>query len=273
MLPQAPQPPTLNGNHTAPPQSGGAFASPQPQTVFPHERLRPALDTVLYTVSRGQIGGISPLRTMQWGLVLAAALWATGWLPGRWWGVGVWLAILVLLQVSIWRLRQREFVHFTAAPLPTVTPGPLDPKEKLPVFVTGLFGVENKAQRFTWLPGFYRTFATREHALLCQVSHRPALDFAAWPTDETGLWYIFFPPSAIEAVQWGILRFGRTERPALAIHYRHTAVQIPGRRPPPTTTETVYLAFQQETHGHTVLADLRYDWPVTTDVPITGTVG
>jgi hypothetical protein len=272
MLPPVSQPPSLNGNHTAPPPPGGAFASPQPQTVFPQERLRPATATVLYTVSRGQIGGLSPLRIIQWILLLAAAIWATGWLPGRWLGVGGWVAILGLLQVALYRLRQRDFVQFINASLPTVAPGPLDPKEKVPVFVSGLFEVENKAQRFTWLPGFYRTFATREHALLCQVGHRPALRFAGWPPDEVGLWYIFFHPAAIESVQWGALRFGRTERPALAVHYRHTPTQVQGRRPPATTVETIYLAFQQEHHAHTVLADLRYDWPTTADVPITGTV-
>lgn len=76
------------------------------------------------------------------------------------------------------RLRKRDFVNFQATALPTTSPSLLNPAHKLPIYATGLFSVENKYQRYTWLPGFYRTFATREHALLCQVAARKFLQVA-----------------------------------------------------------------------------------------------
>jgi hypothetical protein len=145
--------------------------------------------------------------------------------------------------------------------MPAVRPQVLPASEKLPIFATGYFSVENKRKRFTWLPGFYRTFATREHALLCQLAERPFAGIANWPETEVGLWYIFFTPGAISQIRWGRLAFGRTVLPAIAVTY--TPEETPAARSRNTGPhpETVYLAFTDEQTGKTILADLLHDSP------------
>ncbi|RIK36290.1 MAG: hypothetical protein DCC55_27765 [Chloroflexi bacterium] len=254
------RPPSLNGHHAAPPSSGGAFAAVRGRTVFPHERVLPAPATLLYAWQRRQIAGTPLIRLPQWLLLTGGVLWATSLLPGRWWGAGLCLLLLLALQGTLWWLRRHDFVHFTPGALPLVRPQPLEPAAKIPLFATGLFGVERKEQRFTWLPGFYRTFATREHALLCQVNDHPA-GFGSSPPEEEGLWYVFFTPATIESVEGGNLSFGRNHRPALAVCYRHIPARQKEKQSPTSQLETVYLAFQQEADCHTVLADLLFDLP------------
>lgn len=252
---------SLNGNHAAPPSTGGAAVVERARTVFPAPLLQLSPATLLYALSRGQVGGLRPLRLLQWGLVLLAAVWLAATLPGSWWVASAWIVLLIGLQALLYSLRQSDFVSFSAHDPPLVAPARLDVKSKIPTFVTGRLSVEFKEQRFTWLPAFYRTFATREHALICQVAARVAgLPGAAWPEGTPGLWYAFIAPDAIEAVQWGELAFGRNRRPALAVHYRFTPAQQ-GRKPAPSVSETLYLAFDNERDAHVVLADLLDDWP------------
>lgn len=250
----------LNGRHVAPPPSGGAFAGARERTVFPSEQILLAPASLLYAWRRRYFAGAPLIRLPQWLLLIAGALWATGLLPGRWWGTGLCLLLLLALQATVWWLRRRDFVRFEQDALPPVQPQPLAATAKIPLFATGLFGVERKERRFTWLPGFYRTFATREHALLCQVNDHPA-GFGDAPPEEEGLWYVFFTPPAIEAVQAGTLTFGRNQRPALAVNYRHTPARQIGKQSPTTRSETVYLAFQQDKDRERVLADLLVDLP------------
>lgn len=252
----------LNGHHAVPSSAGTALAGVRERTVFPRERLLLAPATLLYRWRRRQLAGTPLIRLLQWLLLAGGALWAVGLLPGRWWGAGVCLLLLFALQGVLWWLQRRDFVHFTPELLPPVQPTPLSSAAKIPLFATGLFGVEQKERRFTWLPGFYRTFATREHALLCQVSEDGA-GLSEWPPEEQGLWYIFFTPSAIESVQGGHLGFGRNRRPALAVRYRHTPARQKVKEAPTTRSETVYLAFQQDEDRETVLADLLFDSPPT----------
>lgn len=255
------RPPSLNGHHGSPPASGGAFAAPRERTVFPHERILLAPATLLYAWRRRQVAGTPLIRLPQWLLLAGGTFWAVGLLPGRWWGAGLCLLLLVALQGTLWWLRRRDFVHFTPDALSPVQPRPLSATAKIPLFATGLFGVERKERRFTWLPGFYRTFATREHALLCQVHDHPT-GFGDSPPEEEGLWYIFFTPPTIESVQGGTLAFGRNRRPALAVSYRHIPAGQKKTKSPTSRPETVYLAFQQHEDREMVLADLLFDLPL-----------
>jgi hypothetical protein len=253
--------PSLNGAHAAPPQPGGVFTVAATRTVFPIDVIRLTWVTLLYGLARGQIGGIRLIRWPQVLLLLAAALWATGALPGGRGVATLWLLVWLTLILALRMLRRRDFVQFVAGVLPPVQAETLPSSAKLPVFVTGLFSVENKQQRFTWLPGFYRTFATREHALICQVAGRPAASLGRWGEDETGLWYIFFTPALIESVQWGTVTFGANRRPALVVQYRRGAPDQTGARSAPSDLETVYLAVYDQATGQRMLADLLHDWP------------
>ncbi len=253
--------PSLNGKHEAPPPASGAFVVPPARTSFPSEQPPLSLPTFVYQVSRYQLGGMPLLNWVRWALFGATLIWASGWLPGRWWVAGACIALLVLSLTVQMRLRKRDFVNFQASALPTTVPRLLDPSHKIPIYATGLFSVENKYQRYTWLPGFYRTFATREHALLCQMAARKFLQVVAWPESETGLWYVFFMPGDIKQIRWGALRFGKTVRPALAVTYELTIPKQARMRKDAMCTETIFLAVQNEADGHTLLADLCFDAP------------
>jgi hypothetical protein len=169
--------------------------------------------------------------------------------------------LLVALEAWLLRWQRRDFVHFVACTCPPVQAQALDAKAKIPIHASGLFQVEAKRRRYTWLPGFYRTFATREHALLCQVVERRFFKVGHWPEAEVGLWYVFFQPEMIQQVEWGTLHFGAHSRPALAVTYEPLD-QAPKRRHAPPS-ETIYLAFQQAEEGLAILADLLQDLPAT----------
>lgn len=254
--------PSTNGKYEAPlslSKPSGAFPTQPQQTKFPEDQPQAALATILYNISRYTLSGLPLINWLCWALLISAAIAATGLLPGRWWDVGLCLLFMLGLLVALFLQRRRDFVTFQPAPLPDIAAQRLDPNQKIPIHATGLFTVAEKYQRYTWLPGFYRTFATREHALLCQVQDRNFWRISHWRETELGLWYAFFMPADVEQVQWGELRFGRTIRPALAITYRLTKPQKKRRNG--AQVETLYLAVQNHEDGHTILADLRYDVP------------
>ncbi len=197
------------------------------------------------------------LRWPQWLCFFAIAAAAIGLLPGRLWWIGSALILWVGLQIIFRIRRRRDFVNFHEGSLPSISPQPLPVPDKIPIFATGLFAVENKQQHYTWLPGFYRTFATREHALLCQVAAKPFWPIRSWPEAEQGLWYVFFTPNAIDEIRFGTLSFGHHQRPALAIHYREPVTNTDKPRPP--QPRVVYIACQQESDLLRILADLLVD--------------
>lgn len=255
--------PSVNGKVEAPSSASGAsFISPK-RTVFPVETVRPSWRTVLYALHHRQFAGAPQLRWLLLMLFGATLLWSIGGLPGQWWvaaSTGIlWLTLFGF--AAYWR--RRDFVRFDALPLPLVTPLLLDPQEKIAIQATGLFSVENKYRRFTWLPGFYRTFATREHAVLCQL-RQPSLGLLGQlPSEEIGLWYMFFMPTTLVGVTYGRLYFGRQGKVALAATSRVTIPKRNRFRPAQIRDEVIYLAFETEAEAATVLADLLYDLPVT----------
>ncbi len=274
-------PPSTNGYHPAPPATpSGAVLSPgaapsasaRRPTVFPPdlERFSPAL--LLYLLGRGQLGGLTLLRWLWTVGLLLALVWLTGLLPG-----GLWVSaalLLALLAVTAARilLARRHFVRFVPLPAPAVEPIVLPPPEKLPIHVTGPLEVNGRVRPFTWLPGFYRTFATREHALLCQCRERRVLALGAWPEAETGLWYGFFRPERIRSLQWGQVTIGAIKRPGLAVeHLPETSPNpAPGLRKR-RTVETLYIACADEATARRILADLSVEaaalLPLPEEVP------
>ncbi len=261
-----------NGKHEAPEHGASPFRAPAPasaprpapaQTVFPPDLPVVAPRPLLYRLSRHQLAGLPLSRWLFGLLIVAAALWALGLFPGRWWGAALWALAAAGLGLAVALSRRADFVRFVEEPLPDLLPQPLPPAEKLPIYATGLFTVEGKAQRFTAAPGFYRTFATREHAVLCLLRDQPFLWLAEWPLGEAGMWYIFVEPANIRRLRWGRLRYGRSEQPAVAVEHLLTLPAGGRRRKEQSRLETVYLAAPDTAGARRVLADLLHDLATT----------
>jgi hypothetical protein len=205
-------------------------------------------------------------------LLFAALLLAVGLLPGGLAGALVCLALLLALFAGQ-RLAQRsQYVHFLPQGSPVQpTPGatPLNPADKLLVRATGLFEVEGKAQRFTELPAYYRSFSTREHAIMAVVQPaRRLAGLARWPEDQVGMWYIFVKHDELRQVQPGVLGFGRARRPALrllveqALPDKSAVMDAWGlqwgkdKSQLKTRQQTIYLSFDGEAEQARVLGDL-----------------
>jgi hypothetical protein len=257
--------PHRNGKYEAPRQQDGAstisaYQQPQP-TVFLDEISNNSWRTLLYGLRHFQIGGAPASRYLIWLLLLLAALWAVGLFPARWWGAGICLALAAAWIVCLRHLERNDFVRFEPADAPSLPSARLSPADKVPIYATGRFAVEGKHQRSSYLPGFFRTFATGEHAVLCLVRDHRLLGIAKRPADEVGMWYAFFTPDVIESVYWGQLHFSRQAQPAIAVNYR-LAIPGGGRRGRDLlVNETLYIACTDGEHARMILADLLHSLP------------
>jgi hypothetical protein len=169
---------------------------------------------------------------------------------------------LGLLILRVWA-RRRSYVVFTpqpalAAPLGAALP----PAGKLLVHATGRFDVEGRAGFFADLLAYWRTFASREHAVMAIAHESRFLAVGSRPAEDLGMWYVFFRPETIDAVTPGILAFGSRSGPALRIAYR-LAEPLPEnarRRAQPKQTRTVlYLVCEDEAARTRIWADLLAD--------------
>jgi hypothetical protein len=255
----------------APPQNGGAFhihegleapagviRANRKRTVFPADAQADSFSSFLYKAYRHEVGAI---RLTRW-LIMALLAGALGLLVFRLWWLGGALAVMAVVLIAcviLWR--RRDFVDFQAEPLPAVTPTKLRPSEKLPIYATGHFSVEDQYARYTYLPGYYRSFPTREHALLCLVRPSSFLRIATWPPEQTGMWYSFFTPALMHSVRYGMLHFNRQASPAIAVEYDFSYVK-PGRSKEQILRETIYIACADHATAARVLADLLVEGPV-----------
>lgn len=257
-----------NGYVEAPLMSGGASRISrvsQPRTVFLPDVPVQSIYSTIYASRRFLLGAAPAGRYFTLSLLMLAAIWATGLLPGRWIGVAILLLLFAAYLVAVRVLSKRDYVTFRAGSLPAVVPSATDPGESLPVYATGRLSVEGKEQRFTCLPGFYKTFATREHAVLCLVRDRRAYGLLRWPQDETGMWYGFFEPDAVQRIEWGSLSFAAQPMPALAVEYE-LCEKKPNRfrrgENEICRNETLYISARDEGILRRIVADLAADVPV-----------
>ena len=203
---------------------------------------------------------------------LAAALLV--WLFGRQsLGRPVWFlaGLLLLVGLAVLVLRRwaaaRMYVVFRPQPTLPAPPGrPLDPTGKVSLHATGAFEVEGRQHFFADLLAYWRTFATREHAVMAIIHPSRYLLVGATPGQDLGMWYIFFQPAMRTAVTAGELAWGRQCRPALEVRY-----QLPSARKPPAwrrflrrpaaegRPRVVYLAFDDQPSLQQVWADLLAD--------------
>jgi hypothetical protein len=231
----------------------------QPPTIFPPEITGAGFAGLLYTLGRAHLAAFPLANWMLGGALLASVPLV---LQGQLWSSATAAALVaaaLLLRILVWRAGRRDGVRFEADPamlaavaLPSE---PLAARDKLPIHATGCFEVGNKVRRFTLLPGYYRSFATREHALLCLCRGGRRLLVGAWPEAEVGLWYAFFRPQAIRRVEAGSLRHGPLLRPALAVEIDAVPTRGRVRR---RAVERLYLCAEPATLAR-IWADLHAD--------------
>ena len=95
---------------------------------------------------------------------------------------------------------------------------------------TGYFEVEGKVHFFAHILAYWRTFATREHAIMAIVPASNFLWFGSVPDTDVGMWYIFFRPEVIREVCGGELYFGDRSSPALCLTYHRPETVSPKRK-------------------------------------------
>ncbi len=164
------------------------------------------------------------------------------------------LGTAVVVGLGPWLAQRRFYVVFRPeAVLPSVPLQPLTPTDKVPVRVSGRLGVEGREQVFTELSGYYRTYASREHAVLARKTPRRGRICREEDPHVMGMWYLFITPAELVRVEAGRLYFGAHGRPALRLSYRHRDRH--GR----ATNAIAFLSFADEIDRSRVQGDLLYD--------------
>lgn len=205
---------------------------------------------VLHGLGRHRLIGATLHRWLLLALFVAALLAWIGWLPG---GLALSIALLALAAALIasqaWAQRQL-YVYFspdsTAAPLPL----PLPPADKIPTFASGLFAVDERTADFTNLAAFYRTYPTREHAILARKTPSRFLGLGQGDPRLLGMWYIFITPTALTSVKGGTVVFGRDRRPGLRLDY------VRRNKKDQPVQQRAYLSFEAAAERDRVWADL-----------------
>ncbi len=213
---------------------------------------------ILYPLRRHNLGAFSLLHWISILSLGGAALIAAGRFDlHRLWS-GPLLLLAVAVPVADYLAARRDYVSFTPEPrVPEATR--LSPQTHVKVRATGLFEVEGKFRRHTWLEAAYRTFPSREHAVIATCVPSMLLRVGRSRGQDHGMWYIFCLPQAIRNVQIGRVQFGRRQRPAVALI--HT-MEVPGRwRRKRTRLEdvVVYLGCERMEDALTIAGDLQVE--------------
>ncbi len=184
--------------------------------------------------------GRPPLPIWHW-LVLVTLLAAT--------------AGLMLLRFVAARAGYVVFVPSEAVDAPR--PLPMAPDDKEATWVTGRFEVEGKTSYLANLVAYWRTFGSREHAVMA-IQHASRFVLGALPASKIGMWYVFFKPEDVVRITPGAVSFGAARQPALqVVYYRLPADD--GKKPQKPVPETLHLAFETEAARDRVWADLLAD--------------
>ena len=175
-----------------------------------------------------------------------------------------WLALgLILLAgvgsivLRIWAGRAGYVVFMPQPDLAAPAPREMSPEDKEAFFATGRFEVSEKHDHLANLTAYWRSFATREHAVMA-IQHASRFFLGSLPADQIGMWYIFFRPEDIEEVTPGVVAFGASRRPGLRVAYRRLPPED-AKKPRKPSREVAYLAFESESGRERVWADLRAD--------------
>ncbi len=188
-------------------------------------------------------------------LLFIALLAFFGAIPGGVTFAGIALGLILVLFFSQWWAKRRYYVAFkplTSAE-DTASPLPLGPKDKVLLRATGFFLVEGGSRRLTDLVAYYRTFETREHAIMARNTPSRFLGLGRSRPDILGMWYIFISPENLQKVTVGNLYFGSTPQPALRLDY--TRFNNKGA----AKNAVAFLSFETELSLRQVLNDLLWD--------------
>jgi len=216
-------------------------------------RLLGLLGWISYKFTKHRIAGI-PLT---WYLVALAIAWPALLIAGivRATAVGVAVAVVAaLLVVAIAVGARNGYVVFRPAEArPTVVGPSLRPEQKVPARATGFFEVSGMTQYLADARAWFETVETREHIVIVWNPLSRFLLLAKTPKHLSGMWYAFFQPAHIRALQTGRMSFGGRIRPALRIAYAAENAKARG---------DLYLAFDNEANLAAVLDDLLRDAPL-----------
>jgi hypothetical protein len=204
------------------------------------------------------------------GSLAAWPLHTGGDLAQRWpWGLaflGLASALLALRVVG----QKQQYVKFAPDDGAVAPPGAcLDPKARILIHASGPFSVAGRRQGFTDLLAYWRTFASREHAVMAIVHPSRYLLVGEIPAGLTGMWYFFATPESIREIIAGVVTFGRVTGPALRVRCDEPPSPLPSplrssgtlrgrrqRRPAPCD---LFLRFGDEAARDLVWADLLAD--------------
>jgi len=207
----------------------------------------------------------------RWGMTLAigaALLLVLQWVirgspPTPWWH---WLAPAGLLGGVVgWVALRRQaaaagYVQFQAETgIPAPGPLALEPRDKIQVHATGHFEVENRSGDFVNLLSYWRTFTSREHAVMAILHPSRFLLIGSLPEEALGMWYIFIQSADIHEVTPGRLTFGADEGLALRLRYARLQASSSEKKPPRAVEEVAYLKFEDDDARRRVWADLLAD--------------
>ncbi len=175
----------------------------------------------VYRLQRHYLGGWTLLRWSVLALIALPVAAFTGIIPGG----NIALAITVIFSVTalfaLWQTRRRGYLHFSPSTAPdfsTIAPQPLPFPEKIPIFVSGRFGVGGKERYFVHENAFYQTFETRERVLMVSIARTRQFLLAQSSGAETGWWYSFFTADRVQRLERGWLHFGTRPHPALKLY-------------------------------------------------------
>lgn len=217
---------------------------------------------LLHNLERFRFVGITLYRWSLLLLVVGAALAWFGFLPGETaLAIALLVVVLALVLSQAWA-RRRFYAHFMPATTPSPpAPSPLAPSDKVAIWATGLFAVDERLAAFSHLPGFYRSYPNREHAILARKTPSRFLGLTDADPDFLGMWYVFISPAALTGVQQGTIYFGRTSRPALRLAYARK------NKKKQQIDALAYLGFDTEGELQRVWADLLVELPFASKAP------
>ena len=156
-----------------------------------------------YQIRHHRVGGWALDRwavTLAWG---ASALILAQWqlrgrpvLPAWHWAI---LTLLLLAGAALVVLRgwaaQRSYVTFDPQPGLMAPPAaPVSPEDKVPLRATGWFDVQGAERFFADLTAYWRTYASREYAVLAIQHPTRFLLLAHSRPEDAGMWYAFISP-------------------------------------------------------------------------------
>lgn len=193
---------------------------------------------------------------LNWALVILAVLALLGRFPGSYAAAILFLLIIAFLSLSSRYARGRYYIHFVPEKNPEPPdepPAPLWPEDKLRLHASGHFHVEGMEGDWTRLVAYYRTFETREHAIMARRTPTQFLKVGQVNPETLGMWYIFIAPENLLDVTPGRIYFGGEGEPGLRLRWRRFDEK--GR----PVESFAFLHFDSEPDRRRVQADLLLD--------------